>query len=89
MDGRTMESAGYRMVKYRYMTYDELAATLRCSTARASALALSNGWNSHIDVIGRTRVSVPELFLASEVCFQRRGLDAESTFKADALHAYS
>ncbi len=66
-----LQSAGfpaYRVVGYRYMTYDELAAALRSTPSRASELAVSNGWNSPTDQVGRARFSVPESFIRSQVC---------------------
>ena len=63
-----VQSAGfraYRVVSYRYMTYDELAAAMRSTPDRASALAVSSGWNRHIDRTGRARVSVPDSFISS------------------------
>lgn len=77
--------AAYRMVNYRYMTYDKLAAALKSTPDRASALALSYGWNSHIDHAGRARVSVPESFIRYHQCFPPGAAESEAVVGAPLL----
>ncbi len=69
-------SATYRMVNYRFRTYDKLAAALRCTPTQASALALSREWSNHTDRTSRTRVSVPESFIISQNFITQRATEA-------------
>ena len=59
--------APYRVVTYRYMTYEELAAALGSTPMQARELTLQCGWKLHADRTGRPRVSVPEAFVTSEL----------------------
>ncbi len=70
--------APYRVVTYRYMTYEELAATLGGTPMQAHELTLQYSWKVHADRTGRPRVAVPEAFVTSELVCASRAIRREA-----------